>query len=170
MPSRKEKGDLPVKSEATANASAKAKTATARKKTTAKSGERTLSIKLLDVPEDIANTAQDLKKIIGQNDAKKLRQAARETLVRLTLQDVKSPLTSLDKMLFAYGCSCSESVLPGYSTLNEKHIAEIQDLLSQIQTYADDTTQVRPLNFLMLASPGAGKSHFIQCVAELFTL
>src|SRR5207248_2329447 len=30
----------------------------------------------------------------------------------------------------------------------------------------EDASQRRPLNFLMLASPGAGKSHFIKCIAS----
>jgi hypothetical protein len=38
--------------------------------------------------------------------------------------------------------------------------------VSNIERYVDDVSQKRPLNFLMLAAPGAGKSHFIRCIAK----
>jgi len=38
-------------------------------------------------------------------------------------------------------------------------------VLEQIKRYSEDSSQKRPLNFLLLASPGAGKSHFIRCIA-----
>jgi hypothetical protein len=44
--------------------------------------------------------------------------------------------------------------------------ARFGSLISTIKRYVDDESQKRPLNFLMLASPGAGKSHFIRCIAE----
>jgi hypothetical protein len=60
----------------------------------------------------------------------------------------------------------SESLLSGYSTLDDIHRSEIQTLINQITAYLNDTTRKRPFNALMLASPGAGKSHFIKQLAN----
>src|SRR5581483_7503735 len=59
----------------------------------------------------------------------------------------------------------SESLLKGYATLDEPHRAEIANLMQQITAYLRDATRKRPLNALMLAAPGAGKSHFIKQLA-----
>jgi Viral (Superfamily 1) RNA helicase len=59
----------------------------------------------------------------------------------------------------------SESLLSGYATLDEPHRLEIQQLIEHITAYLRDTTRQRPFNALMLAAPGAGKSHFIKQLA-----
>ena len=69
-------------------------------------------------------------------------------------------------MLFVLSANLSVRYLPGYATLDSNHISNILALLENIQRYVDDPSQKRPLNFLMLASPGAGKSHFIKCIAK----
>lgn len=60
----------------------------------------------------------------------------------------------------------SESLLKGYATLDEPHRAEIANLIKQITAYLRDTSRKRPFNALMLAAPGAGKSHFIKQLAS----
>lgn len=59
----------------------------------------------------------------------------------------------------------SESLLKGYATLDDQHRAEITKLKEQITAYLRDTSRKRPFNALMLAAPGAGKSHFIKQLA-----
>jgi hypothetical protein len=59
----------------------------------------------------------------------------------------------------------SESLLKGYATLDDQHWAEIANLIRQITGYLRDSTRKRPFNALMLAAPGAGKSHFIKQLA-----
>ena len=59
----------------------------------------------------------------------------------------------------------SEDLLPGYSTLDEPHRNEIKKLIDDITAYLADGSRKRPLNCLMLATPGAGKSHFIKRLA-----
>ncbi len=59
----------------------------------------------------------------------------------------------------------SESLLKGYAPLDDPHRAEIAGLIRQITAYLRDPTRKRPFNALMLASPGAGKSHFIKQLA-----
>jgi hypothetical protein len=91
---------------------------------------------------------------------------ARQHLTRLCLDDPPSQVTTTDKIVFYIACLISEQSLKGYSTLCEEHIDDIEKLIKLIEAYIDDKSQRRPLNFLMLASPGAGKSHFIECVAK----
>jgi hypothetical protein len=59
----------------------------------------------------------------------------------------------------------SESLLKGYATLDDQHRGEIQKLITDIVSYLQDTSRKRPFNALMLAAPGAGKSHFIKQLA-----
>src|SRR5262249_10331068 len=60
----------------------------------------------------------------------------------------------------------SESLLKEYATLDEPHRSEISDVIQRIRAYLRDSTRKRPFNVLMLASPGAGKSHFIERLAS----
>jgi hypothetical protein len=91
---------------------------------------------------------------------------ARELVCKIVLRDNSLRSASSDNMLFLLCCALSRKTLPGYSTLDSDQIKDIQRILSVIKRYADDQSQKRPLNILMLASPGAGKSHFIRCIAE----
>lgn len=59
----------------------------------------------------------------------------------------------------------SESLLRGYATLDDPHRTEIADLMQNMGLYLRDSTRKRPFNALMLAAPGAGKSHFINKLA-----
>lgn len=58
------------------------------------------------------------------------------------------------------------NTLKGYVTLDSGHIKDILNLIDQISAYAEDTTRRRPLNIMMQAEPGSGKSHFIKCLAK----
>jgi DNA replication protein DnaC len=67
---------------------------------------------------------------------------------------------------FSLAVAESETLLNGYATLDDQHRAEIQKLIKQITAYLRDSTRKRPFNALMLAAPGAGKSHFIKQLAS----
>jgi hypothetical protein len=56
--------------------------------------------------------------------------------------------------------------LKGYATLDDQHRAEITKLTQRIAAYLRDASRKRPFNALMLAAPGAGKSHFIKQLAS----
>lgn len=60
----------------------------------------------------------------------------------------------------------SKFTLGEYVTLDWEHRADIIRLKKIIREYATDSTKKRPLNIIMLAEPGSGKSHFIKCVAK----
>jgi hypothetical protein len=60
----------------------------------------------------------------------------------------------------------STITLGEYVTLDFKHKMDINLMKQKIRNYASDKTRRRPLNFIMIAKPGSGKSHFIKCLAE----
>lgn len=62
--------------------------------------------------------------------------------------------------------SRSTKTLGSYVTLDWKHKTDIIAISKKIKDYSTDRTQRRPLNFLMIAEPGSGKSHFVKCLAN----
>lgn len=94
---------------------------------------------------------------------------ARQVIENLVVKPHSDRIVPVDKLLFSFACAFSNMHLPGYATLDEQHIKSITNLVAAIKVYANDTSQKRPLVFLMLASPGAGKSHFIKCIAMQLT-
>ena len=91
---------------------------------------------------------------------------ARDILNAFATRPPASYPTHGDTLLFLLSCALSGRSLPGYATLDPAQIHDIERVVSVIKRYLDDQSQKRPLNLLMLASPGAGKSHLIQCIAE----
>src|SRR4051812_1955349 len=79
--------------------------------------------------------------------------AARGVLLRI-LSAADGPPDSIDTSLFLLSARVSVRVLSGYATLDRDHIESIQSLIKNIEEYSEDLAQKRPLNFLMLASPG----------------
>jgi hypothetical protein len=59
----------------------------------------------------------------------------------------------------------STRLLGDYVTLDWKHCQDILKILRTIRDYAEDRTRRRPLNIIMRAEPGSGKSHLVQCIA-----
>lgn len=100
-----------------------------------------------------------LKAFAGLNDEEKVK-ASRKVIQESIIDAVKQP-----DARFALAVTESETLLNGYATLDDPHRAEIRKLIKQITAYLHDSTRKRPLNALMLASPGAGKSHFIKQLA-----
>ncbi len=94
-------------------------------------------------------------------DGKRKTEAARQTILDTVVNATKKP-----NALFAACVAESESLLKDYATLDEPHRAEIGRLIQSIAGYLHDATRKRPYNALMLASPGAGKSHFIKQLAN----
>ena len=90
---------------------------------------------------------------------------ARMAISRLIFEDSPKKINELDELEFVASVMLSVRHLHGYATLDHSHIAQINSLIKTIESYIDDSSQQRPLNLLMIASPGAGKSHLIKCVA-----
>jgi len=60
----------------------------------------------------------------------------------------------------------STKTLGSYVTLDWEHRKSIKGISIKIKDYVNDITQRRPLNIIMMAEPGSGKSHFVKCLAE----
>lgn len=60
----------------------------------------------------------------------------------------------------------SQQALGEYVTLDWSHKREIDSLIKKIQGYHEDFSKTRPLNIIMIAQPGLGKSHFVKCLAK----
>jgi len=96
----------------------------------------------------------------------KLEAQQKTKISREIVQKQIIDMTESPNARFALAIAESQSLLKGYATLDDQHRAEIQRLIKQITDYLRDPTRKRPFNALMLASPGAGKSHFIEQVAD----
>lgn len=94
-----------------------------------------------------------------------LTDKARVKASRKVVQDSIIDATEKPDARFALALAESESLLKGYATLDHQHRTEIEKLIKQITGYLRDSTRKRPFNALMLAAPGAGKSHFIKQLA-----
>jgi len=70
-----------------------------------------------------------------------------------------------DNAILAYSYA-SLSLLHSYATLNYKHARRIHEVIHSIGGYAVDYSLTRPLNFLLLASPGSGKSQLARSIAQ----
>ncbi len=57
-------------------------------------------------------------------------------------------------------------LLPGYSTLNHEHAWRIREVVETVTKYTQDESLVRPLNFLLVAPPGAGKSQLVKSIVN----
>lgn len=64
----------------------------------------------------------------------------------------------------SYGNSLA--LLKKYATLDWQHCLDIFRAEETIRAYAMDTKRKKPLNIVMHASPGTGKSHFVECLAD----
>ena len=91
--------------------------------------------------------------------------AARDLILSVAVTGEGTQIPFEDEVLFPLACELGASFLPGYATLDSGHIKQIGAIITSIQHYIDDSSVKRPLNILMLASPGAGKSFFIKCLA-----
>lgn len=56
------------------------------------------------------------------------------------------------------------NLLRVYATLRFDHITEIYEVINAIELYRNDMTVSRPLNFLLLATPGSGKSQLVKSI------
>jgi hypothetical protein len=59
----------------------------------------------------------------------------------------------------------SSQLLGDYVTLDWPHYNSIRQVRWQISEYANDRSRRRPLNIMMHAEPGSGKSHLVKSLA-----
>lgn len=96
-----------------------------------------------------------------------LRTQERYASARKTIRDsiIESDTTKEGAIDISTELDLSSSTLGDYVTLDWQHRNEIHGLVARILSYADDKSRTRPLNIVMQAEPGSGKSHFIKCLA-----
>ncbi len=83
--------------------------------------------------------------------------------IKSTIISSSAPSEVID---VAEAYSRSTQLLGSYVTLDWKHRIDIQRIIGVIRQYADDRTRRRPLNIIMPAEPGSGKSHLVKCLAQ----
>jgi hypothetical protein len=66
-------------------------------------------------------------------------------------------------LVYSYASLCSA---PGYATLNDDQSRRIREVVHDVRKYTIDKSLQRPLNFLLLASPGSGKSQLVKSIAK----
>lgn len=64
----------------------------------------------------------------------------------------------------------SRRLLGNYVTLDYLHASDVKEVVTKISEYAEDHSRPRPLNVLMLAEPGSGKSHLVKALAAQMTI
>jgi hypothetical protein len=98
-------------------------------------------------------------------DFQKLSGSDRIKMARKVIKDSVIDARETPDGRFRLAIEESESLLKGYATLDGPHRIEIANLMQNMALYLRDSTRKRPFNALMLAAPGAGKSHFISKLA-----
>ena len=106
-------------------------------------------------PQEFDATASFMK-LAPKARVKEARTVIQETIIEGVAEPDRRFILAVEE---------SESLLKGYATLDDQHRGEIQKLVTDITAYLQDASRKRPFNALMLAAPGAGKSHFIKQLA-----
>jgi len=75
-------------------------------------------------------------------------------------------IPSVDEISIIHEFTISQKTLVDYTTLDYDHRLDIRKLTKNIKLYSQDYTKKRPLNVIMIAHPGSGKSHFIRCLSK----
>jgi hypothetical protein len=119
-----------------------------------------------EVRKGAVDSSFDILRPYFSEDPETRRSAAFKTVSSILDSDSRSKLTTTDMYALALSWDASTSALPGYATLQPDHIQDITKLRSTISSYAEDRTRRRPLTFLLLAPPGSGKSHLIDCISK----
>lgn len=89
-------------------------------------------------------------------------QQARATVVENIIQQTNKTVKEID---LVEPFAVSSQLLGDYVTLDWPHYQSIRQTRMAISRYAEDRSRRRPLNIMMQAEPGSGKSHLVKCLA-----
>jgi hypothetical protein len=108
---------------------------------------------------------QEKRKIIGRKNKKGMEERYKKARqdIAVSILDDSPPVENVD---ISEGYQQSRILLGNYVTLDWQHRQDILRIINQIKEYADDDTRRRPLNIIMQADPGSGKSHLVDCIAR----
>jgi len=115
----------------------------------------------MTVPSNSPKPQKSASQSAGSDVDLALQKAHRK--IKQLLIDQSPPSGSVD---IADAYEISQQVLEGYATLDLTHYSGIQLLVKTISSYAKDRSRRRPLNIVLHAEPGSGKSHFVKCLAK----
>lgn len=118
-------------------------------------------LKALKEASEIAPTIGALGSPISS--VKDAVQKIRDTITEKIKDPLENAELELPLLLYSY---YTQQWLPDYATVDYDHIIGVHNVLESIKAYIVDTSLKRPLNFLLLASPGSGKSHLIKSIAQ----
>jgi hypothetical protein len=60
--------------------------------------------------------------------------------------------------------------LPGFYTFDRSLANRVRELRTQLSEYLADGSRRRPHNVLLFASPGSGKSYFVDCLSKAISI
>jgi pantothenate kinase-related protein Tda10 len=69
----------------------------------------------------------------------------------------------MDSNLNDFVRACMHEVFPGFSTVNPAYKERLLRMQGRMSTYINDESLNRPLLYLILGPPGAGKSYLVPC-------
>jgi len=82
------------------------------------------------------------------------------------VQSILSATGAAADISFNGQLATADTLLPGFLTLDKELQATIEATLATLAEYVGTPTVRRPCNFIMVAEPGSGKSHFVRCLGE----
>jgi len=85
---------------------------------------------------------------------------------KLIINEILSQTPSKGEIDISTAYRRSRRLLDTYVTLDSQHAEDIMRIMDTIRKYASDITRKRPLNIVMMAEPGSGKSHLVKCIAN----
>jgi hypothetical protein len=86
---------------------------------------------------------------------------ARTTVIEKIIEHTETE----DEIDLVQPFAVSSQLLGDYVTLDWPHHQGIRRVRTAIHQYAEDRSRRRPLNIMMQAEPGSGKSHLVKCLA-----
>lgn len=87
---------------------------------------------------------------------------ARKSILDLVLS-AEEPKEEID---ISHAYERSTLLLRDYVTLDWQHRSDILRIIKNIRDYAADGSRKRPMNIIMQAEPGSGKSQLVKCMAK----
>lgn len=103
--------------------------------------------------------------ILRPTDVIKRRYAAWSDAIAKNVIDVEKPKQA-GEIDLSDAYEGSRLLLGEYVTLDWLHREDVLKLIRTIRLYASDRSRRRPLNIIMRAESGSGKSHFVKCLAR----
>jgi hypothetical protein len=120
-------------------------------------------------PDKAQEQASSLGKAMGSEEPKDTKKALQESF-KNAYQYIKDQIVlgtpTGEELDITAQFKTSQFALTNYVTLDWQHYQEIESLMQVIRDYSQDRSRRRPLNIIMQAEPGSGKSHFIKCLAQ----